>query len=38
MTIEFASVFEQVFVGDGQVAALQASPLSVRPFSGIQLP
>lgn len=38
MTVKFASVFEQIFVGDGQVAALQASPLSVWPFSGIQLP
>lgn len=37
-TFRLASVFEQVFVWDGEVASLYPPSLTVRPFGGVQLP
>lgn len=37
-TFRLASVFQQVFVWNSEVAPLEAPPLPVWPFCGVQLP
>lgn len=38
LTFGLASVFQQVLVGNGEVASLEPPPLPVGPFSWVQLP